>query len=179
MRPLAFLFLLAAAGAAAACGNDERTAREELAVTASEDPGYRTDEPAAVTPVPGRAGDGTTLTGNLAEMGNSGASGVVTLTPQNGQTLIQLSVTGVQPDAELRPTIHRGGCAEAGRLAHELERIRVEGTGLAIGNITVPLAVRAIADGLHSVRIYSEAGLQAPPLACADIPPAAAQEDPM
>jgi hypothetical protein len=179
MKPTTTLFaLILTGGLLSACGPDDRTAREELAVTASEDPGYATDQPAAVTPVPGTE-DAQTLTGNLAEMGNSGASGVVTLTSRDGGTLIQLSVTGAQPGTELRPTIHRGRCGMDGEMARELERMRVEDVGLASANLTVPMPVNAIADGAHSVRIYPEAGFASPPLACADIPPAAPAESPL
>jgi hypothetical protein len=172
-RSLFFCILLGFGLGLSACERDERTAREELATAAQEDPGYRTDEPAAVVPVPDIHG-GQTLTGNLAEMNNSGASGVVTVTPQNGQTMIQLSLTGVQPDTRLTPTIHRGRCDEVGQLVHQLERIQVEPTGLAAANLTLNLQVQAIADGRHSVRIYPEAGYQTPPLACAELPTTAA-----
>jgi len=177
-RSTTLMGLVLAGGLLAACGPDDRTAREDLAVAASEDPGYATDQPAAVTPVPATE-DAQTLTGNLAEMGNSGASGVVTLTSRNGQTLIQLSVTGTQPGMELRPTIHRGGCGMDGEMARELERMRVEDVGLASANLMVPMPVNAIADGAHSVRIYPEAGYASPPLACADIPRAAPPESPL
>jgi hypothetical protein len=157
-----------------ACERDERTARQELSTTAREDPGYATDAPAAVVPVPDTEGLGRTLTGNLAEMNNSGASGVLTLTPQNGGTLMQLSVTGVQPNTQLRPTIHRGRCNEVGQLVQELQMIRVEATGLAAANLTLNQRVESIADGYHSVRIYPEQGFQTPPIACADVPTTAA-----
>jgi hypothetical protein len=174
MRNFTLVVPLVALGlAVSACERQERTAREELSIAAQEDPGYETDEPAAVIPVPDDAG-GRTLTGNLAEMNNSGASGVVTLTPQNGQTLIQLSVTGVQPETQLRPTIHRGGCDEVGQLVHELQLVRVEGTGLAAENVTLNQPVEAVADGFHSGRIYPEAGFQSPPIACAELPTTAA-----
>jgi hypothetical protein len=164
--------LLAAAGiAVGACGRDERTARQELSTSAREDPGYGTDAPATVVPVPDTtAAGGQTLTGNLAEMNNSGTRGVVTVTPRDGQTLIQLSVTGAQPNTSLMPTVHRGRCDEVGQLVHQLERIQVEGSGRVGANITLNQPVQAIADGQHSVRIYPEAGYQTPPISCAELP---------
>jgi hypothetical protein len=158
----------------AGCERDERTARQQLGTTAQEDRGYRTDEPAAVTPVPDTAG-GRTLTGNLAEMNNSGASGVVTVTPVNGQTLVQLSVTGAQPNTRMMPTIHRGGCGEVGQLVDQLEPFAVEPTGVALANLTLDRQVETIADGRHSVRVYPEQGHLAPPIACAELPPTAAE----
>jgi hypothetical protein len=175
MKRLAQFAIVFAVGLGiSACERDERTARQELSTAAQEDPGYATDAPAAVVAVPDTAG-GRTLTGNLAEMNNSGASGVVTVTPRNGQTLIQLSVTGAQPDTQLRPTIHRGGCDEVGQLVHELEQIRVENTGLAAANLTIPQHVETIADGFHSVRIYPQGGFQTPPISCAELPTTAAE----
>jgi hypothetical protein len=176
MKKLAMFSIVCVVGlGVSACERDERTARQELSTAAREDPGYATDDPAAVVSVPDTAGGGQTMTGNLAEMNNSGASGVVTVTPRNGQTLIQLSVTGVQPGTQLRPTIHRGGCDQVGQLVHELERIRVENTGLAAANLTIPQHVETITDGFHSVRIYAEGGFQTPPISCAELPTTAAE----
>jgi hypothetical protein len=174
MRRLTLLLATAAIGLTAGCEREERTARQELATTAQEDPGYATDTAAAVVAVPDTAG-GQTLTGNLAEMGNSGASGVVTLTPRNGQTLMQLSVTGVQPGMRLLPTVFRGGCQEPGQEVHRLQALEVGQPGAALENVVVPVPVQSIADGTHSVRIYPEAGYpQTPALACAEIPTTAA-----
>jgi hypothetical protein len=158
---------------AAACGPEDRTAREELAVAADEDRGFRTDEPAAVVPVPDTLGTGLTMTGNLMEMGGSGASGVVTITPEDGATLVRLSLTGVQPNTQAIPTIHRGACAEPGQLVEQLQPVPIEGTGLGTANLVVDLPTQTIADGLHSIRVYPEAGLDVAPLACADLPEAA------
>jgi hypothetical protein len=176
MKRFALFSVVCAVGLGlSACERDERTAREQLSTAASEDPGYATDAPAAVVPVPDTAGGGRTMTGNLAEMNNSGASGVVTVTPRNGQTWIQLSVTGAQPNTQLRPTIHRGGCDEVGQLVHELELLPVPAGGLAAANVTLPQPVESIADGFHSVRIYPQAGFQSPPISCAELPTTAAE----
>jgi hypothetical protein len=161
-------------GVAAGCERDERTARQELSRQAQEDRGYRTDEPAGVTAVPDTAG-GRTLTGNLVEMNNSGATGVVTVTPVDGQSMIQLSLTGVQPTTQMLPTIHLGGCDDVGRLVEQLEAFTVEPTGAALANITVNRQVESFADGRHSIRIYPEQGHMAPPIACAELPTTAAE----
>lgn len=175
MKRLVLMFTVSTLGLVAACESDERTAQEEVSIAAQEDPGFTSEAPTAVVPVPDTAG-GRTLTGNLADMGNSGASGVVTLTPRNGQTLIQLSVTGVQPGMRLQPTVHRGRCGDAGELAHRLEVIEAAPTGAALADVFVGGPVESVADGAHSVRIYAEAGFdgQVPALACADIPTTAA-----
>jgi len=169
-----FSLAIAVGFGATACERGERTARQELSTTAREDPGYESDAPASVTAVPDTAG-GQTLFGNLAEMNNSGTSGVVTVTPQNGQTQILLAVSGAQPNTQVRPTIHRGGCDEVGRLVHELQPIRVEGTGLAEESMTLNVRIDQIADGWHSVRVYPQAGYQSPPIACAELPTTAAE----
>jgi hypothetical protein len=176
MRRSVLFCLIAAAGVAlGGCERDERTARQQLSAAADEDPGYSTDAPAMVVPVPDTtANGGNTMTGNLAEMNNSGAGGVITVTQQNGSTWIQLSVTGVQPNTSVMPTVHRGGCGEVGQLVHQLERVQVDGTGIANANLTLNQPVQSIADGYHSVRIYPQAGYQTPPIACAELPATAA-----
>lgn len=155
----------------AACGPDHRTDREELAGAAIEERGYATDEPAPVVPVPDTAG-GQTMTGNLAEMGRSGVSGVITLRPDDGRTVVELSATGAEPQTQLRPTVHRGACDEAGELVRELDAVVVETTGLATATLDLGVPVEQVADGRHSVRLYPAGGLQVPPLACAELPAA-------
>lgn len=156
------------------CEREPRTAREELAITAQEEPGFRTEEPAPLTPVPDTAAD-QTIFGNLAEMGNSGASGTVTLRAKDGQTEVMLSVTGAQPNTSIVPTIHEGACAEAGTLREQLSAVRVEETGLASATLRASVPFAALADGRHSVRVYPEAGTTGvPPIACAEVPTRAA-----
>jgi hypothetical protein len=174
MRTIRWAALALCVSVAGACERDERTARQEVSTAAREDPGFATDEPVRVIPVPDTAG-GRTLTGNLVEMNNSGATGVVTVTPVNGQTLIQLSLTGVQPNTQVIPTVHLGGCDEVGQRVEQLEAFTVEPTGAALANITLDRVVETIADGRHSVRIYPEQGQMAPPIACAELPTTAAE----
>ncbi|CAN5795785.1 hypothetical protein BH23GEM3_BH23GEM3_05510 [soil metagenome] len=169
MKNGAFLYMtLAAVLGVAACGADDTTPREELAIASQEDRGYRTDQPAGVVAVPDTGG--ITLTGNLAEMNNSGTSGTVTLRGVHGQTELLLSLRGAQPGTSVRPTIHRGLCDEVGEPVRQLEPVEMEQTGIGTATITVETPVQQVADGRHSVRIYPEQGFQSPPLACAAIP---------
>lgn len=155
----------------AACEREqERTGFEELAQTATEAEGYRTDAPAPVTRVPDTGGD-MTVTGSLAEINRSGVSGGVTLTAVNGQTQVLLRVSGMQPNITVVPTLHEGTCdITPGRVVTPLEQITSDGAGIGTITTTAPISAEQVMDGRHSVRIYTGPSDQVPPVACANIP---------
>jgi hypothetical protein len=174
MKVIRWMMIPLVAGVfSASCERPEETAREELSIAAREDPGYETEAPVDIHAVPDTAG-GRTLMGNLAEMRNSGVRGVVTFTPADGQSQIHLSITGVQPNTLAVTTIERGTCQQVGVVVEQLDAIQVEETGVATATITLDRTIESFADGQHSIRVYPEQGMQAPPVSCSEIPRTAA-----
>jgi hypothetical protein len=157
----------------------ERVAHEQaddpygqLAVTADTSRAFRIeDEPAPITAVQATP---LTLTGQLAHRPGEGGAGEVTLTEEGAVTRLLLAIREFPVGTEMRVSFVRGGCADPAQVVHtDAENVRIEATGLVTIDRQVPVALRTLVDGSHSIHLTPTAADPMVPgatLACARIP---------
>jgi hypothetical protein len=147
----------------------------QLAVTADTSRPFRNvEDPAPITPVQTSP---LTVTGQLPRSGGvgpAGAAGEVTLTEDGQATRLLLNLRGFPVGTEARVSFVRGGCSEPGQVVHTVaEVVRVEGTGFGLLETQVPVPIRSILDGQHSIHVTPPAAAAdqaGATLACATLP---------
>ena len=149
--------LLALPIALAACGGEEETDTALLTDTATA------ARPAESTADPAMAAMPTTVA--LQAVGTSGASGQATVTPNAGQTQVQVQLTGATPGPH-PGHIHSGTCAAIGPVVHALPEITAGADGSGSAEATVPLDANTVLNGQHLISYHGEGGA---PIACGEL----------
>jgi hypothetical protein len=129
---------------------------EELATAADTSRAFPTAAGIGVVTVQGGAiVDGPlTAVGNFRGTVEDAPPGAVTLREVDGGMEILISVTRYQPNTELQATIVRGQCGEPGQVLHVVEPvIQIPTEGIANVETTVPVQMRTLFDGMHSIRL--------------------------
>lgn len=150
----------------AACPADE-----PRDATVTGDTLMRQTPPAATTP--GMAARDTAAMMERVELGelnNSGVTGEATITPQNGNTRVVLTIRGARPNATVQAHIHRGSCDAQGPVAAPLEAVNTDATGMGTSTSTVNVPGMTVMNGQHYVQAHTAGADPGPPTACADIP---------
>jgi hypothetical protein len=154
----------------------ERTAYEELAVAADTAEGYRSSDPAAVTPVQGTGtvGGPLTVTGNLRGVTPDFPPGTVTVV-EAGPNTTQFMITLQRAFAVGTPieiAIVRGDCVRTGDVVRTIAQAEIPETGIVTETFTAPIPMRPLLDGRHSLRIANpvQPGDPVVVYACAELP---------
>jgi hypothetical protein len=129
---------------------------------------------AAVAPV---AAQEDPVTVSLDEVNESRYSGTVTLTPENDQTVVSISLVmpAVLDDENGEPielAIHEGTCDDPGEVAHELE---AEAAGLSV--TTVDASIDELTGGGYLIALHEGGDAENGLLACGELAAAPDEED--
>ncbi len=89
-----------------------------------------------------------TLGGTIEAVGDSGASGTVTLTDADGETEVTVTISGMD-EGTYANHIHAGSCAVPGDVVHPLDAVEVGADGSATVTTTVSATVEELAAGYY------------------------------
>lgn len=132
----------------AACGGGDEAAMEEA-------PEIEMTEPAVpVEPAGEMAGMASTIT--MQALGESGASGEITVTPQGTQAEVMVRLTGLQ-EGEHPGHIHSGTCDNIGGVVAPLQPITAGADGTGTMTTTVDVDPATLLNGQHVIQ-YHQAG---------------------
>jgi hypothetical protein len=136
---------------------------------------WRRPEPVGVVTVQGGVTGGPlTAMGNFRGVDEQTAPGALTITEADNGTALLVSVTRFEPNTELQAVVVRGLCGQPGQVVHSVEPVIDTGAeGIANEETVIPIPIRSLLDGQHSVRlVHPEQAGQAPAMApgCADLP---------
>jgi hypothetical protein len=114
---------------------------------------------------------------NMEPVDDSGYSGTVTLTPENGETFVSISLAfPVDLDAEndepYELAIHEGTCDDPGDIAHELE-----GEEAGLSQTTVDASIDELTDGEYLIALHQGGDAESGILACGEITAAPDEDD--
>lgn len=116
---------------------------------------------AAIAPV---AADEHEVTVDLSEVDGSGVSGTATLTEEDGQTMVDISLDGT-PEGGVHPVhIHAGTCDDLGDVVFPLEDVE-EG----MSSSTVDASIDDIMAAQHSINVHLSADEISVYVACGEI----------
>jgi hypothetical protein len=152
---LVLVFTLAACGDRGEPDTAEMVAPDS-AVQTEPEPAAGLDRPA-----------GGLGTAQMQDVRGGQTGGDILLADRGGETEVRVSLTNVQPNAEVTGHVHSGTCAAIGPVVEPLDPVRTDSTGTGMMNTAVDLQRAQLMDGRHIIVYHGPDGQ---PLACAVIP---------
>ncbi len=127
--------------------------------------------------VPAMAQDDEGATVNLDAVDDSGYGGTATLTPENGETFVSISLIfpvdlDDDSDEPYELAIHEGTCDDPGDVAYELE-----GDEAGLSQTTVDVSLDELLDGEYLIALHEGGDVENGILACGEIAAAPDEDD--
>ena len=123
---------------------------------------------AAIAPVAGQ----DTVDFDLDEVDDSGVTGSVTMTADNGSTTVSIELDGAPEDGVHPVHIHEGTCDDLGDVAYPLEDV-VDGQSES----TVDVELSNLLGGGYAINVHLSAEEMATWVACGNVPEAQEDDD--